>query len=431
MLHSLALVIYNRIILPVLYVLVNLLAPFVSTLRGPVFGRHKTISKLKDYIASQKPDGRPYVVIHAASMGEFEHIKPLIARLVNVYKARIVVTFFSPSGYNNVKQFPGVELFVYAPVDFPGAWKKFYNILKPKLVVISKHDVWSNQVLQAKHAGVAVILANASLGEHSRRVSPLARFLLQPVYQQMDRVFAIAEEDKRRLETLFHLKQVFVCGDTKFDQVTIRKERLPGRELIPKNWYDQGPVVIFGSIWPQGAEVVLAGMNDLLKENPRLNIIIAPHVPNTENLEMIRDFFPNQSMSFISEGFPKHGSHILVVDTIGILADLYRYAQIAYIGGGFRQGIHNVMEAAVYEIPVIFGPVNKNASEAGELAISGGGFVINSSNEFNSLLKNFLEDEAYRKKTGAKAGEFARKNTGATKRIINDPVVKKALSAIK
>jgi len=429
MLYSFTLFIYSRIVLPGLYLLANVAALFIPVLRSPVFGRRKTIPSLENYMHSLSArNNRPRVLIHAASMGEFEHIKPLIARLTNVYKARIIVTFFSPSGFNHVKEFPGVDLFIYAPFDFPGMWKKFYQILKPNLLIISKHDVWTNQVFQAKEAGVPVILANASLGAKSGRVSPIARFLLRPVYQQMDKVFAIAEADKNRLQKLFKLRDVMASGDTKFDQVLIRKEQKPPIELLPQSWVHDHRVLIFGSIWPQGAEVVLAGITELLNEFPNLRVVIAPHEPNAENFKNLLHYFPTLKPVFFTSRKISAKSRVVFIDTIGILADLYRYAHIAYVGGGFKQGIHNVMEAAAYDLPVIFGPVNQNASEAGALVKSGGGFVVDSNEKFKILIRDFLQNEDKRLKTGLKAGEFAARNTGATNRILNDPSVIKALT---
>ncbi len=428
MLRSILYFFYTWILLPVLYLLANIVAAFIPSLRGAVFGRRKTIPALRQYIQSLAiDDGRPRVVIHAASMGEFEHIKPLIRRLAGIYNARVIITFFSPSGFEHVKQFPGVDLFVYAPFDFPGVWQRFYKILKPALLIISKHDAWPNQVFKARQTGIPVILVNASLSAKSARISPAARFFLTPVYQKMNKIFAIATADTERLQKEFGLKNVEVCGDTKFDQALIRKEQTPEPSLVPEDWVKNRRVIIFGSIWPQGAAVVLPDINNLLNEFPDLRLIIAPHVPNAENFKTISAYFTKFAPTLFTSGRIETDTRVIYIDTIGVLADLYRYAHVAYVGGGFRQGIHNVMEAAVYGLPVIFGPVNQNASEAAALAASGGGYIIENSAAFSRLVRSFLKNNNLRKTAGLKAAAFASQNTGATDHILKDPLVKNAL----
>ena len=188
---------YILLILPIIFILVHIAAIFSKQVREGLFPRRKSILKLEQWLKNQNAN-REYVLFHAASMGEFEHIKPLLFKMKEKYNTTNVLTFFSPSGYKHVKDTPGLDFYLYMPFDFFSHWKKLYEALKPKLLIISKHDVWPNQIWQANTMKIPIYLVNASLPEKSSRTRPLIQNFLKHVYRDFTKIFTISEDDGLR-----------------------------------------------------------------------------------------------------------------------------------------------------------------------------------------------------------------------------------------
>ncbi len=409
---------YTWLFLPLIVLLGSAAAWMLPSIRRPFYARFRTLSRLSGYVRRLGDDGRPRVWIHAASMGEFEHVKPIIKRFQQRHGAHIVVSFFSPSGFNHVKRFPGVGLFVYLPLDFPFIWEKIYRRFRPDMVLVSKHDVWPNQIHVARKQGVYTALVNASLSSSSSRTSPWARGLLGPVYRMLDDVFAISPEDAQRLQQDFGRKKVTVVGDTKFDQVLIRQEEAVKKNLLDPHWPEQARVLIFGSLWPQDAVHVLADIREKLEIFPDLKIILAPHDVSEANLKTLLAMLEGVPYRLYTDGLARVEKRVIVINTIGILADMYKYGHMAYVGGSFKQGIHNVMEPAIYGLPVMFGPKHTNSYEATELLRAGGALPVTNKDDFDLHLARLLQDERYREQTGEKARAFAMERCGATRKIM-------------
>jgi len=390
---------------------------FNSKIRRAVLARYKILSRIHHWY-SQEEKTNDIVVIHASSMGEFEHIKPLIVRLIDRYDIRIVITFFSPSAFESVKSFEGVSFFTYIPFDTMKNWQKLFAIIKPKALLISKHDVWANQIRCAQQLNIPSFLANGTLTKNSGRTMYPARLLLKPVYKALTEIFTISQGDAARFESLFKCSRISVSGDTKFDQVVIRKEQILNADTIPKNWTENIVTIVFGSIWPEDANQIFTTLNKLLSETTTLRLIIVPHQPVIKFLERIQGEFEDHGVCLYSGISNLKDENIILVDVVGVLADLYRYGQIAYVGGSFKQGIHNVMEPAVYKIPVLYGPVHQNSFEARQLHQAGGSIVFKNDIEFQIAIKKLLTDKNYRSYIGENAGNYAEKNTGATNHIL-------------
>lgn len=410
--------IYSILLLPVFLVLAHIAVLFSSKLRIPLFARYKIFKNIDSALTEKVDITKGTVVIHSSSMGEFEHIKPLIKSIKATFNVNIVITFFSPSGYDNVKKFEGVDLFLYLPFDFIFLWSKFYRKLNARMLIISKHDVWPNQVKAAQKYGVSSVLVNASIGSKSSRTSIISRILLSNAYRNLNRMFVISSEDAARFVKAFKCKNIDIAGDTKFDQVLIRQQEAQKKNLIDTSWLNQKTILVFGSLWPQDAQHVLAKISEIINTYKNLKIIIVPHQPTPEILSDFIKYFGKQSFTLYSDRELISTSRILIVDKIGMLADIYKYASIAYVGGSFKQGIHNVMEPAIYGIPVLYGPKHTNSFEAAQLLKAGGGILVNNAEEFSERLKILIESEEIRNKTGLKAKNFVNKNTGSTQKIL-------------
>ncbi|RMH66649.1 MAG: hypothetical protein D6677_00145 [Calditrichaeota bacterium] len=409
---------YTWVLLPLLVGLGHVLTLFKASLRRAFYGRYATIKKVRRFVKQNTGNTAPRVWIHAASMGEFEHVKPLIRRLHQRYQARIIVSFFSPSGYNHVRAFTGVGLFVYLPFDFPFIWKKIFQLFQPAMLLISKHDVWPNQIHMARKAGIYCALVNASLSHASSRTSFWVRSLLSPAYRSLDDVFAISPDDALRLQQDFGRKNVTVVGDTKFDQVLLRQEEARHKNLIDPSWHENARVLIYGSIWPQDARHVLAHLKQHLTEFPDLNVIIAPHDITDTNLKTLLSYLEDIPYRLYTDGVARVHKRVIIINTIGLLADMYKYGDIAYVGGSFKQGIHNVMEPAIYGLPVLFGPRHTNSFEAQSLLEHKGALLVQDAADFDQALRHLLQNADFTQQTGEQARIFAHERCGATAKIM-------------
>jgi len=406
---------YRFVVYPALVLTAHLAALFNETIRFGLRDRYCSIKQLKKFQNS----GKEIVYFHASSLGEYEHIRPLIYRLGEKYQ--IVVTFFSPSGYKHAKKQFEDEQHFYLPFDFYGLWKKLFRKLRPKLVVISKHDIWANQLFAAKKEGIPTFLVNASLAKGSSRLNPWYRFFYREAYRSLTGVYTISEEDKERFEQFFSVTNIKVAGDTKFDQVLIRKKQAETKQHIPEQWWAKSLILTLGSIWPEDYQVVLEPLQTLLQENAQVKLLMVPHQLHSDFItRMQNDFSPFGVAKFTGTSEHLNRARVLIIDVVGILAELYQYAQMAYIGGSFKQGIHNVMEAAVYGIPVIYGPKHKNSFEADKLAREGGAFVINTSKEFYDVVKRLIGHPQFRAEHGERVRTFVEKQTGATERLLKE-----------
>lgn len=408
--------IYSYFLLPMLFLTVSGLSIFSAKYRRAFLQRFQVMGTLKRFLSeTADTSATKRIMFHCASMGEFEHIKPLITKFAEANEVNIVVTFFSPSGYENVKSFPGVNLFLYLPFDFKSEWRRFYNLLKPRFIVISKHDTWPNQIWQAHKAEIPIFLVNASLGSESSRLKGLAKIFFRQLYKYFTEIYAIGEEDKKRFESNFNEVRVFNIGDTKFDQVLIRKEWAKHKNLIDRNWLGQNLILLLGSVWAEDLVNLKEAVKKLYQNKANLKLVIVPHQPQEQMIRELVEFFGRANTRLFSNPQFEPSSRILIVDIVGILADLYKYAHIAYVGGSFKQGIHNVMEPAIYGIPVVYGPQYENSYDAVRLKEKGGSIVIHSAAESYTAFDDLVRLESYRESLGHKAKDFALSNTGATR----------------
>jgi len=372
-------IIYNLIFVPIFFVLCHL---------GAIFNQN------------------PLMVVHCASMGEFEHIKPF---LVQFKKARpdfrIIVLFFSPSGYKNIQSFPCVDLFLYAPFDWFLPVFRFMIRLKPTLWVIAKHDVWPNQVWFANWLKIPLFLINASL--HSK-------YFHRILYSRFTKILTISENDQSNFLKLVPSEKILLVGDTKFDQVIYRRNESKKLTYLPERVTSNRWIFIAGSTWPEDHKHLLPAVKKLSEKHQNFFTIICPHEPTPKHLdELTKNLQPLKSI-LLSNIQNYSNESVLIIDKIGILANIYGLGKVAYVGGSFKQNVHNVLEAAVYAIPVLIGPVNSNSNEAQLLKAAGGCFEVKNSTDIFNFLEKFFINDIYRRESGVKAFRIVKENCGAT-----------------
>lgn len=367
---------------------------------------------LEAIAAKIKPADRP-VWIHAASLGEFEQGRPLIERIRRDYPGRkILLTFFSPSGYEVRKNYPQVDAVAYLPVDTPRNARRFIDAVNPSVAIFVKYEFWGNYLeqLQKRHIPTFIISAIFRPGQVFFRPWGGA---FRGMLRRFDTIY-LQDEPSRKLLEGIGVTNTRVCGDTRFDRVTDIMQATAEMPEIERFAASGKLCVIAGSSWPLDEDVY----TDWFNRHPEVKLIIAPHEFDDNRIKALAARFRNGAAALSSYDGDTQ-PQVLIVDCFGRLAAMYRYCDVAYVGGGFGVSIHNINEAAVYDLPVIFGPKYQKFKEAVDLVALGGAFSIGSKEEFESRMDAMLDD-ATRLKAARTAGDYVRSQLGASDAIYAD-----------
>ena len=367
-----------------------------------------------DLLKSKIDRNARYIWFHAASLGEFEQGRPLIERIRQEYpQYKILQTFFSPSGYEVRKNYEGADIVCYLPMDTPGNAKKFINLVNPCMVFFVKYEFWKNYLNTLYNKGVPVY----SVSSIFRPNQIFFRWYgkgYQQVLKTFEHLFVQNEESKKLLATI-GVMNTTVVGDTRFDRVL---DICAAAKQLPLVQKFKGDALTFvaGSSWGPDEDIFIKYFN----AHPEMKLIIAPHVVNDSHMKEIVSKLQRPCIRYTQATEENvQQADCLIIDCYGLLSSIYRYGEISYIGGGFGVGIHNVLEAAVYGIPVIFGPNNKKFREAQHLLANKGGFEVNGYEDFEVLMDKFLTDEAYLQASGQAAGDYVKNNSGAMEKIMD------------
>lgn len=356
-----------------------------------------------------------YVWFHAASLGEFEQGRPIIERLRKRHpEYKILLTFFSPSGYEVRKDYAGADIVCYLPLDTRLNAIRFLRLVRPVMAFFIKYEFWYNYLHILKHRNIPVY----SVSSIFRPDQIFFRWYARS-YTKVLRCFThfyVQNEVSKQLLAKIGITDVTITGDTRFDRVLSIKEqakRLPVAEAFSEGH----KVFVAGSSWPPDEDIFIRFFN----EHPEWRLIIAPHVIGEDHLRQIEEKCKGRAVRY-TRTTPEEArqADCLITDCFGLLSSIYHCGDVAYVGGGFGVGIHNVLEAAVWEIPVIFGPNNANFMEAQGLKQDKGGFEIASYGEFETLMTRLMTDNDALKKAGRAAGDFVSSRAGATDRILSE-----------
>lgn len=379
-------------------------------------------------ILKQKVDpNAKYIWFHAASLGEFEQGRPLMERIRKEYpQYKILLTFYSPSGYEVRKNYEGADIICYMPVDTRLNAIRFLRLVRPVMAFFIKYEFWSNFLHILKHRNIPTYSVSSIFREDQVFFKWYGRNYAG-VLKCFTRFFVQNEESKRLLEGI-GITAVDVVGDTRFDRVLQIKEaakQLPICEAfrtgVASSQSEDVPhhdfkVFVAGSSWPPDENIFIPFFN----EHKDWRLLIAPHVIAEEHLKLILSLIKGKKVVRYTQTTPEEAADadVLIIDCFGLLSSMYNYGDVAYIGGGFGVGIHNTLEAAVWNMPVIFGPNNKKFQEAQGLLKSGGGFEINTYEDFSGLMSSLMNDETFLKQAGDKAGAFVAHLAGATDKVL-------------
>ncbi len=378
-------------------------APFDAKLRARHRGGRETFEAL------QRAGTTGYVWFHAASLGEFEQARPMIERLRrNEPDRKILLTFFSPSGYEVRKNYDQVDLVCYLPFDTPANVRRFLDLAQPEKAIFVKYEFWANYLLELARRKVPTYIISSIFRPKQIFFKPYGAFFRRLLHCYTT-LFVQNEASKSLLEK-YGVTNVVVGDDTRFDRVADIANA--AKDLPVAAAFAEGhKVLVAGSTWEPDEELLTRYIN---ANKDICRMIIAPHVVSPQHIErlctQLRCNFVLYSRTTPEEAAK---ANCLVVDTIGVLSSLYRYGCVAYVGGGFGVGIHNTLEAAVWQMPVVFGPNYGKFREARDLIACGGGFCVRSYRQLEDCITALLIDHD----AGMRAGEYVRKHVGATEKI--------------
>jgi 3-deoxy-D-manno-octulosonic-acid transferase len=381
-------------------------------------GEREAVRILKEKV---DPNAR-YVWFHAASLGEFEQGRPLMEQLRQEHpEYKILLTFFSPSGYEVRKNYEGADIICYLPLDTITNARRFLRTIRPVMAFFIKYEFWYNYLHILKHRNVPVYSVSSIFRPdqvffrwYGRQYSHVLRCFTR---------FYVQNEESRELLAKLHITNVLVVGDTRFDRVLQIKDA--AKQLKEIEHFCQPPQGVFvaGSSWPPDEDIFIHYfVEHKLLGYDKWKLIIAPHVIDESHLAQIEQKLDGYKVvrytKYDCRSF--ESADVLIIDCFGLLSSIYRYATVCYVGGGFGVSIHNTLEAAVWGKPVIFGPENKKFQEAQGLKACGGGLEITGAEDFSSIMQRFTSDPQSITEAGQQAAAFVQQMTGATGKILAD-----------
>ncbi len=392
---------------------------FNTKVKASLNGRKDFFKHFHKKLAPFQSKTGPRLWVHASSVGEFEQARPIIQQLRTDHRDLFVlVTFSSISGYQARKNSPDADLVSFIPLDFYWNAQKFLALVKPNIFLLVRYDFWFNHLYLAKKQGTILYLIAATLRESSDYTKPVIKGLYNQVFGLFDHVFTVKDTDKERFKQIFHLDELSIAGDPRFDQVIKRSQNTQKIGYL-EPFYQKKKVWVAGSTWPEDESLIIEAYDRIRSEHTSL--IIAPHEVHAENIRRLQSNLIESGLScHIISDMPENfdSNDVLIINQIGFLAELYCLADIAYVGGGFGVNVHNTLEAAVYGLPIIYGPNIKKSIEAFELAELGGGFIIHNQAELSNILqKNFL-DAVGQQEAGKISREYVEQMAGATGLIV-------------
>lgn len=419
-------VIYNVIFIPALWLSFKFLSIFNSKIKEGFKGRSNLFETLKNKLVSNKHHSQT-ILIHSSSLGEFQQAIPL----ADVFKEEpydIVFSFFSPSGYNNSAKYLENCIKTYLPFDSYRNAKRFLDILNPRVIILMRYDLWFNLLYLAKKRNILVVIANARYDEKgwSWRL-PIVRSFKHTLYNLVDMFFVIDDDDDEYYKKEFKGKAdaIFKVGDSKYERVYQASQKIisdGAGEIVPPQIIENKKIFVVGSSWREDEELILPVLDKIVKYEPSLLTFLVPHEPKETKLVIIErninTKYENLKVIRLSEIEKYNGENVILVDTVGNLLKLYSIAYVSYVGGGFKSGLHNVLEPVVFGVPVIYATLVKNSDENELLENIGCGFVVSDQFEFYKVIRRILSDAAYRDEIKTNCSKVFQEKLGTAKKIV-------------
>ena len=386
---------------------VLLAAPFNGKARLWINGRKRLLERIADAVAN---DDHP-VWIHSASLGEYEQARPIIEKIRKERpNTKILATFFSPSGYEIRKNDPLPDYVFYLPIDTVRNARRFLRIVRPSMAIFVKYEFWYNYMIELTDNSIPFYYVSAIFRPNQYFFKPYGRWFVTRL-RGASRIFVQNDESAQLLAGV-GIRQVEVCGDTRFDRVAAIAQQSAPVEMA-ENFKKHSKLIVAGSTWGPD-EALLA---QLLPKLNGYKLLVAPHEISRKE-EVMRTFSDFKTIAYSEIQNQELGEYdVLVVDTIGLLNKLYKYSTLSYVGGAFKTGLHNILEAAVYGVPLFFGPKYSHFNEAVMLVQKGGAFPVNNAGEMWQVVQRFEDNPEAYARVCAVCREYVAANVGACERI--------------
>lgn len=412
-------IVYNLIVIPILYLSFHAASLFNDKIRRGIRGRKNLLPKIAEDL--QKTD-KKRVWFHISSYGEYEQAKPVMVRLKAARAdLAIIVSFFSPSAYEHIKLSPPVDYICYLPVDSKANAKRFVEIVAPVLAVVVRHDIWPNFIWELNRKQIPVILINASIPQKSSRLWPIFKGFNRKLYSSFSSILTISKKQSKTINALLgHTQKTILTGDTKFDQVYQRtRETEKVAHLATHPYLKKKAIWVIGSSWSEDESRVIPAFARLKNMYDKLLMIIAPHEPTEQRVSEIEKQLIAHNISAIRYSELTENSSdfdALVVNKMGLLANIYSVGMAAFVGGSYEQNVHNVLEPAAHGIPVLFGPKIDTQPEAQLLIRTEGGFIVKTADEIVNKMDVLLSNKDLARKTGENAKNLVMEHVGAAEK---------------
>ena len=414
--------VYKIILIPIVVVIGAIGLCFNKKLRDGLFGRFQTRKVLKNYLNELNGDEIIYW-FHASSHGEFLQTKPVLLGLKEVEPhAKLIVSFFSPSGYQHVND-ESIDCKIYLPLDFYWTVKSALRLVRPEKLIFAAYDIWPNLIWAAKELGIPTVLFAARFKKGTGKLLPVVRNFYHHVYKDFHSIYTITKTDHNHLQLMLENSSnttVRVFGNPRYDHVKSTADKFTTEHT--KSVLSRKKRIIFASIHDEDERIIYESVLRLLNDYESLSILWVPHEPIPSVIDASVQRFEELGfkVSIFSKQTPydKDDPKVIVVDVVGVLSHLYWDGIIAYVGGGFSTGIHNVMEPAIARLPILFGPQYENFHEAKELIKSGGGWSIENGEELFDKINILLSDDSKIIPASFAATDVIHRNVGAATRVV-------------
>ncbi len=403
------LIIYNTGIF--LYNLaIRLFSLFNNKARILLLGRKETMAAIKKLDIQEKS-----IWIHCASLGEFEQGRPVIEAIKKKDPSKIIVlTFFSPSGFEVRKDYDLVDYVFYLPSDRKCNVQKFVDAIHPEVAIFVKYEFWFHYLKYLNNHGVKTYIVSAIFRPEHAFFKWYGGWYAK-MLQYFTKLF-VQDEESGSLLAQIGVDRFQISGDTRFDRVwEIAQTSKEYPELL--EFSEGASVLVGGSSWPAGESLIA----EYLKINPNVKLLLAPHEIHEAHIKQIEELLPGESVRYTCiKDVDLKSVRVLIVDTMGMLSSMYRYGDVAYIGGGFGSGIHNTIEASTFGLPVVFGPNYKKYKEACDLIEVKGGYTVSNQLEFNHIMNKLFSDLEFYKNASDASAAYVERMRGATQLIIKE-----------
>ncbi|MBK8808404.1 MAG: hypothetical protein IPO21_17955 [Bacteroidales bacterium] len=379
--------------------------------------RLRVLKKTRIFLSNAEKK-KEIILIHSSSLGEWEQAVPIIEKIKSYTDSYLfVATFFSPSGLKAQKQ-NVADFITILPFDGYFSMNIFFKILRPSIVIISKYDVWPNFLFHSKKIGAKVYLCSAEMADNSLRHKGLMQPINSILYKDIDAIFCVSDSHRNNIRKIYKAQTLYSFGDARYDRILSKSESIKGLKIFDNDNF----TLIAASVWKNDCEILLPALVKLAGDFPDIQFIIVPHEMSSTLFSFITHSLENAKITVdFYSAFSKTGNYcnarVAIIDTVGVLAQIYAHTQLAYVGGSFGKGVHNVLESAAYAQPVLYGPRYKNSYEAEQLVKLGGAFTIKSSNDLYYKIRVLLTNKDFFTEAANISYQFLKESRGASNRI--------------